>query len=239
MREEVVDLLNNLNRKFYDVFADAFATSRAHMEPGLTRILADVQPGDHVLDLGCGHGRVAAMLPARCTYVGMDFSVAMLDVARTAATTRDTNVQTRFVIGDLLADEWPAQINGPHDWIVLRAVLHHIPGAVNRLAIVRRAAALLASGGHLLIANWQFLDIARLRRRILPWVTIGLTATSVEPGDYLLDWQREGYGIRYVHLVDEDETRTLAAAAGLHLDTMFRADGHNNNLTLYAVLRAQ
>lgn len=238
MREEVVDLLNNLNRKFYDTFAGAFASSRGDTEPGLMRILAGVQPGDRILDLGCGHGRVASMLPAGCSYVGMDFSAEMLVVAQVGSTTQASDVQVRFVDGNLLADEWPAQIDGTYDWIVLRAVLHHIPGEENRVAIIRHAVKLLAPGGHLLIANWQFLEIERLRRRLLPWDTIGLSANDVESGDYLLDWQRAGYGLRYVHLVDEDETRALASQTGLCLDTIFRADGHNNNLTLYAVLRA-
>ncbi len=42
--------------------------------------------------------------------------------------------------------------------------------------------------------------------------------------------------MRYVHLVDEKETRQLAQDTGLHLLRTYYADGHTHNLTLYAVL---
>ncbi|HOT90512.1 MAG TPA: class I SAM-dependent methyltransferase [Anaerolineae bacterium] len=234
MREEVVHLLNDLNRKFYADLAAAFAASRGETEPGLERILAQVNPGAWVLDLGCGQGRVAAMLPADCHYVGMDFSTEMLAQFEP----KGTSATVRFVVGDLLDSEWPILVAGVYDWIIMRAVLQHIAGIAQRREVLKRAAGLLAPSGRLLLANWQFLDVERLQRRLLPWTVIGLTEADVEPGDYLLDWQREGYGIRYVHLVDEAETLHLAAHAGLQVETLFRADGHHNNLTLYAVLRA-
>jgi len=237
MREEVINLLNDLNRTFYDELAEAFAASRGTSEPGLVRALAQAQPGARVLDLGCGQGRVAGLLPAGCEYVGMDFSSEMLAIAERAANTSHLGSTPRFVIGDLLDPAWPTLVPGRYDWVVLRAVLHHIPGAENRQAIVNRAAGCLAPQGRLLLANWQFLEIERLRRRLLPWDVTGLLPDDVEPGDYLLNWQREGYGIRYVHLIDEDETTTLTTSAGLTIETLFRADGHHNNLTLYAVMR--
>lgn len=236
MREEVINLLNALNRTFYDELAEAFAASRGASEPGLVRALAQAQPGARVLDLGCGQGRVAALLPANCEYVGLDFSAEMLAIAERAVNTGHLS-RASFVVADLLDPTWPALAPGLYDWIILRAALHHIPGAENRQTILKRAAGCLAPQGRLLLANWQFLEIERLRRRLLPWDVVGLAPDAVEPGDYLLNWQREGYGIRYVHWIGEDETQAIAAAAGLCIDTLFRADGHHNNLTLYAVLR--
>jgi len=234
MHKEVMNLLNSLNHKFYADFAGAFAASRGDTEPGLALVCADILPGAQVLDLGCGQGRVAAMLPAGCRYVGMDFSPEMMTQFHPTANVEQLAI--RFVVGDLLDPAWPSQVDGAYDWIIMRAVLQHIPGIAQRQAVVKQAAGLLAPQGRLLIANWQFLDIERLRRRLLSWDVIGLTADDVEPGDYLLDWQREGYGIRYVHLVDETEAAALAVHANLHIGTLFRADGHHGNLTLYAVL---
>lgn len=236
MRDEVVEQLRELNRDFYEEFAGSFAASRGRTEPGLERMLALVRPGARVLDLGCGHGRIAARLPAGCRYVGLDFSSEMLNLARDDAQAEAAGVQTRFVSGDLLSEIWTERVGTNYDWIILRAVLHHIPGLANRRAILAHCARLLAPEGQVLIANWQFLKLPRLRRRLLPWDTIGLTAEDVEAGDYLLDWRRDGYGLRYVHLVDSMETRLLAMAAGLDVEHIFLADGHQNNLTLYALL---
>jgi SAM-dependent methyltransferase len=261
MRADVIAQLKELNRQFYNEFAEVFAQSRGRTEPGLARILAQVKPGARVLDLGCGHGRMAALLPRGCTYVGVDFSAEMLALARQSVEEADDHpIEAHFVLADLLDPAWAAQVKksnltpsiplstknvwrggspnpdvGLYDWILLRAVLHHVPGYGNRVAILAQAATLLAPGGRLATANWQFLNIPRLRRRILPWDTIGLTPEDVEANDYLLDWRREGHGLRYVHLVDEAETRSLAQDAGVSIQSLYRADGHTNDLTLYAI----
>lgn len=234
MQPETVTLLTDLNRRFYNRFAETFSASRGATEPGLERALAQVQTGDRVLDLGCGQGRIALQLPPGVAYVGVDYAVDMLAVARREA--EAAGVDAVFVTAGLLDSAWEAKIPAPFEWVVLRAVLHHIPGYENRAAILRRAAGVLAPGGRIILANWQFLQIERLRRRLLPWATIGLSAEDVEPGDYLLDWRREGHGHRYVHLVDEAETLRLAEDAGLDVAQLYRADGHTNDLTLYAIL---
>jgi SAM-dependent methyltransferase len=242
MEEKTVHLLRDLNRDFYDTFAGAFDRSRAPTEPGVERILERVRPGQRFLDLGCGQGRVALLLPAGASYVGVDFSSEMIALARKKAAAEE--ISARFLVADLLEEPWLPGVVGEFDWILLRAVLHHVPGFVRRVEVVRRAAERLASGGspsrgRLVVANWQFLELPSLRRRLLPWEMVGLHDEQVEDGDYLLDWKREGYGLRYVHLVDEEETRRLAEAAGLEVETLYRADGRNDRLTLYAMLSRQ
>ncbi|MBN1873784.1 MAG: class I SAM-dependent methyltransferase [Anaerolineae bacterium] len=239
MHREVIATLTTVNQKFYDAFARAFVRSRGRSEPGLERVIVQVEPKDRFLDLGCGQGRVAILLPTTCTYVGIDYSEEMLAQARQLVTATTEHANATFVIGDLLNPQWHTKAEwhkAKFDWILLRAVLHHIPGWENRLRILEQATQILAPGGRIVMANWQFLEIERLRRRLLPWNTLSLTEKDVEPGDYLLDWQREGQGVRYVHLVDEFETLELAQAARLDLESLYRADGHQNNLTLYAVL---
>ena len=243
MKEAVVKQLRELNRAFYDEFAGSFADSRAATEPGVERILAHVEAGDRFLDLGCGNGRVALQLPRGCHYVGVDFSAEILALAKAHVMASQAEASTlqasHFIAADLVADPWlelVTEISPRYDWILLRAVLHHVPGFEQRREIVAQAASLLVPEGQLALANWQFTAIPRLRKRFLPWETIGLHKEDVKPGDYLLDWKRDGYGLRYVHLIDEAETRRLAEAAGLHIEEMFRADGHSNDLTLYAIM---
>jgi SAM-dependent methyltransferase len=234
MRKETMTYLRNLNRDFYDDFAEHFASSRGRTEPGLERILHRIAPGHRVLDLGCANGRVAALLPQKCTYVGLDFSAEILALADPEVA---DGVETHFAVADFMAPGWVDVIQGPFDWIIARAVFHHLPGYVTRLRVLRQAASLLASGGRLVLANWQFLSAKRLHRRIQDWDEIGLSENDVEPGDYLLDWQRGGRGFRYVHLVDDAETQRLAEDAGLAIEELYRADGRENNLTLYALLK--
>ena len=238
MKNEVVDILLALNQVFYNQFAAAFNDSRSPSEPGFERLLTLIQPGDRVLDLGCGQARLARLLPPTCRYTGVDYAEEMLALAGTPSGAEDgLTVDTTMVPADLVRDDWSSRIRGPFDWVVLRAVLHHIPGYANRLRVLTRAATVLApANGRVAIANWQFLRIDRLRRRVLPWSTLTLGDSDVEPGDYLLDWQRQGRGMRYAHLIDKSETQRLAHDAGLEIEDLFYADGHTNDLTLYAVL---
>jgi hypothetical protein len=69
------------------------------------------------------------------------------------------------------------------------------------------------------------------------WDRIDINQDDVEPNDYLLTWRRDGYGLRYVCLIDEAETAVLAEAAGLNIINQFRSDGKEGNLSLYTILK--
>jgi hypothetical protein len=115
-------------------------------------------------------------------------------------------------------------------------VLHHLPGWQLRREVMAGLASLLEPGGQMVVSTWQFMHSARLRRKIVPWQAIGLTPDQVEPGDFLLDWRRGGYGLRYCHFVAESEMVELAEIAGMALRAMFRADGREGDLNLFTVL---
>jgi demethylmenaquinone methyltransferase / 2-methoxy-6-polyprenyl-1,4-benzoquinol methylase len=55
-------------------------------------------PGDRVLDLGCGTGKLGALVGARCPVVGVDVSREMLALAR-----RNSDGNVRFVQGSAFA----------------------------------------------------------------------------------------------------------------------------------------
>src|SRR3989304_2374485 len=56
--------LADLNRRFYEDHAIAFAHRRAAPQPGVRRILAMIPGGATVLELGCGDGKAAQALAA-------------------------------------------------------------------------------------------------------------------------------------------------------------------------------
>lgn len=109
---------------------------RRRFEPFLARW---VPPGDPlVLDLGCGHGWLAATLAARgARVVGVDGSAALVDRARADYPT------VRFEVADLTVG-LPAAAAGPFDVVVSHMVLMDLPLLDRLLADV---AARLAYGG--------------------------------------------------------------------------------------------
>jgi SAM-dependent methyltransferase len=230
MQEAIVRRLVELNAAFYEQLAAPFAASRATPQPGYERLLAYMPPGAAVLDLGCGPARFGRLLSARglsAAYTGVDFSPPFLAAAGDFA--------GQLIRRDLTRAGCLADL-GDFDLIVCLSTLQHIPGRANRLRLLAEMRAGLRPGGYIILANWQFTNSPRQRRKVRPWAAVGLSAADVEPGDYLLAWQRGGDGLRYVALLDAAETLSLAEEVGLRVNEQFHSDGREGNLNLYTIL---
>ncbi len=227
--------LLDINHQFYDGFARQFADSRSTGQASLRRALADIVDGESVLDAGCGDGRAARALDEmgrRVRYLGIDGSASFVALARQRAEGL-TDVIANFAVLDVTSPGWSMVLPlRPFDTVLSLAVLHHLPGRALRQRMVSDMAALLAENGRLIVSTWQFMGSERLRKKIVPWAAVGLSESDVEAGDYLLDWQRGGHGLRYCHHIGEDEARDLCTGAGLAVTEWFLAV---NGLNLYMV----
>jgi tRNA (uracil-5-)-methyltransferase TRM9 len=239
MDETIRSALAELNRTFYAGFAGDFARTRRGWPLGFERILPHLRSAANVLDVGCGNGRLLTFLTERGWqghYLGIDSSAGLL--ASAEGNLGRTHAMAGFRQADLLSPLWAASLAGfAPDAIACLAVLHHVPGAAHRARLVAECAELLRPGGALIISVWQFLSTPRLRARILPWLTVGLRDEDVDPGDYLLSWGGGGIGHRYCAAIDEETLCAVMTQAGLEMVETFYADGHEGNLSLYAVFR--
>lgn len=221
--------LVSLNATFYDSLAAPFSESRAAPQPGYARLALYLPTAEFtVLDVGCGNGRFAHYLLEQglhFNYTGVDFSQPLLDEARQYGTCYWRDLSRADLDG-----------LGEFDLIVCLSTLQHIPGQSIRERLVRQMRNLLRPRGVIILANWQFLDAPRQRRKVQPWATAGIADEAVEEGDYLLSWERGGQGLRYVALIDAAATQRLAEAAGLRIIEQFRSDGREGDLNLYSVL---
>lgn len=224
--------LLRLNREFYQTLAAPFAQTRARLQRGVLRALRDLDSEASVLDLGCGSGTLARELARRghCgPYLGLDSSRALLEEARRSSLPD----HFRLELADFSEARWQANVNGLFAAIFAFAVLHHIPGGERRLRLARELRALLHTDGAVTLSTWNFLSSDRLRSRIQPWESVGLTREDVDPDDYLLDWRPGGPGLRYVHHFSQEELRRLAADAGFEVREAWRSDGEGGRLGLY------
>jgi SAM-dependent methyltransferase len=95
---------------FHEHLMDAEASDREASE--IIEMLG-LEPGERVLDVPCGHGRIANRLASLgITVVGVDASSSFLDLARAEAAQR--GVSTTFLRGDMRALE----IDGGFDAVV-------------------------------------------------------------------------------------------------------------------------
>lgn len=230
MQADVEEKLLAINREFYQTFADAFADSRSQPRPGTSELLSDVGPEQPVIDLGCGNGALADALYKRGHvgfYLGLDYSHGLLQRAQQDC--RHQNAE--FHLADLAQPNWADSVgNRRFPWAFSLALLHHIPGAQRRQEWAGQLQQILTQDAQVGVSVWNFPVEERWRQRVLPWTTVGLRPDQVEPGDALLDWRRDGHGLRYVHHLNVDELQRLAQTAGCRVVQQFESGGRSGQL---------
>ncbi|HCB50116.1 MAG TPA: hypothetical protein DEP47_11480 [Chloroflexi bacterium] len=232
MQEEIVERLLAINRDFYLKFATSFAETRAHPQPGFYQLIEFIpKPCKKMLDVGCGEGRFGRFVLNRNLidqYTGVDFSQEIIDIAK-------DSMKGEFFLRELSRY---GSLNGLGEFnlIVCLATMQHIPGRSNRLNLLREMGTHLTAKGIIFLSNWQFLDSERQRRKVTDWSKVNIDPTKLEENDFLIAWQRDGTGFRYVNFINSDEMEWLAKSVGLNVSGQFRADGQEGNLNLYSIL---
>jgi len=228
----VVQRLLALNATFYQAHARSFAMTRRRPQPGVEAVLQSIDRSASLLDIGCGHGVVARQLALQGHlggYIGIDASPDLLELARQAV----RQPGFAFASADLAQPGWCDGLTPAVSVIVAFAVLHHLPGEALRQRVVSDLAQLLDTVGKVEVSVWNFLELERLRRRVIPWDRLGLADSDVDAGDCLLDWRQGGRGLRYVHHFTPAELAALAGSAGLATLAQRYSDGENGRLGLY------
>jgi len=116
--------------------------ARTKAEAELIWRLLELQPGMEVLDLACGHGRIANELAARgCVLTGLDATPLFLDLARKEAAARGLAVT--YVQGDMRALPWTNRFDRVINWFT---AFGYFDDAGNRQVIAQVAGALRPGG---------------------------------------------------------------------------------------------
>jgi SAM-dependent methyltransferase len=158
---------------FYDARDPEGAGSDADVE--LIWRLLRMEPGMRVLDLACGHGRIANRLAARgCQVTGLDSSALFLERARADAAARGVSVDFRH--GDM---RQPPE--GPFDRVVnWFTAFGYFDDAGNR-QVLAALARVLAPGGEVALELNNYPAVMR---------TYQQSVVAEQDGDLLVDRHR-------------------------------------------------
>ncbi len=250
MKKETELALTEINRIFYNQFGEAFAATRKRIQPGVRKIikeLSDKGTGNWI-DLGCGSGTFGAEWASsgmKGSYLGLDFSLPLLDEAekKTLLTNQDLTVQ--FVQKNLMNSDWDNEFKtGQFSGAVSFAFLHHIPGRENHHLIFEKVHRIISEKGLFILSVWQFQNSPKMLERVQSWDKApNIDPLDLESGDTLLDWRyalpgsSEKIGLRYVHLFQPEELQKLASDAGFQIKEAFFSDGKDSNLAYYLILQ--
>jgi ubiquinone/menaquinone biosynthesis C-methylase UbiE len=118
-----------------------------------TATLAQLQPGEQVLDVGCGTGTLAMEVARR---VGRAGRVAGVDpgteqIARARSKAARRNVPIEFQIGVIEQLAFPDQT---FDVVLSTLMMHHLPAGLKRQGLAE-IARVLKPGGRLVIADFK------------------------------------------------------------------------------------
>lgn len=133
--------------------------------------LVGPQPGDRIVDIGCGTGTLAIALKEcepECEVLAVDPDPAVLEIARSKARTAGADIHWFEAMGDEL--DGIAALQGC-DKIVSSLVFHQCPIEVKQ-AIAAQMHRLLRPGGQLFIADYgeQRSPLMRMLFRQIQWL---------------------------------------------------------------------
>lgn len=233
MEQAIIDALNAINKQFYETTAQEFDQTRGRAWNGWIKLKPHLSAPLSVLDVGCGNGRFALFLAdeldGQITYHGIDNNAALLNFAESSFKGVD-DLSATLAEHDVV--QHPPD-DGGYDLVVLFGVIHHIPGWDNRKRFMAQLAERVNDGGFLCFAAWRFYEYERFTKRLTDWDD----DMPVERNDYLLDWRRGERALRYCHYVDDKEHDELVKATGLQELTRYRADGSDDRMNMYSVLK--
>jgi ubiquinone/menaquinone biosynthesis C-methylase UbiE len=118
-----------------------------------TAKLAQIQPGEQVLDVGCGTGTLAIEVQSRVGNAGRVFGIdpGTLQIARARSKAARRNLPIDFQIGVIEQITFPDQTFGV---VLSTLMMHHLPDSLKRQGLAE-IARVLKPGGRLVIADFQ------------------------------------------------------------------------------------
>lgn len=137
---------------YYDFFVNIMTVGHASMLRTMTIERALIQPGNSVLDVGCGTGEVtlrAKMRAGTGQVYGIDPAPEMIAVARKKAGSRNLDID--FRVGAIESLPFP---DSSLDVVTSSLMMHHLPDDLKARGL-REIYRVLKPGGRLLIADFM------------------------------------------------------------------------------------
>lgn len=250
---EQAQILNELNKRFYERHSSSFSESRNAPWDGWSRVLEHIvshAKGNAIdaLDIACGNGRfeVYACLeyPSyNWSFLLIDSDTMLLDDAK--STSAKKGIQAQFEQRDILeallkrSESFQLAYGRQYTAALSFGFMHHVPGQENRIRLLETLCDAVESGGIVAVSLWRFADNDAMAIKARE-STESLNESGfyqLEQGDYLLGWQGTYEKPRYCHSFSDQDIDEIidSSPKAMRLIDRFRSDGRDDRLNEYLV----
>jgi len=207
MDREYAQYLLKKTQEDYNLIAEDYARTR-HFIWDIENLAQYVIPGEKILDLGCGNGRILEILEDKnIDYVGLDNSEKLIEIAK------KNYPQAKFLVGDALSLPFP---NDFFDKVFSIRVLPHIPSNEFQFQFLKEVSRVLKPGGLLILTAWYLYGFTVKSNFLLMLENVFLKLigkSKLDFGDALIPWGKKA--IRYYHYFTKRGLKKLAEESGL------------------------
>ena len=223
MKKETAQKLLKLSQEEYDEYASEFSNSRQFFWDELRFIKNYAHPGDRVLDVGCGNGRLSDMFENKnIQYTGVDFSKKLIEIAKKERGKNGTFLQANAL-------NLPFE-DSSFDAVFSIAVLHHIPSKENRIKFISEAYRVLKNDGVYTLTVWDTLQWKFIKSHKKHFLDRLRGLSELDFGDMIIPFGKKKRQ-RYIHTFTKRSLRKLFKRSGfsdISIQEIKRKSGHSN-----------
>ncbi|MDP2820998.1 MAG: class I SAM-dependent methyltransferase [bacterium] len=216
MKKEISENIIKKTKDFYDLISLDFDRTRSfnwqEISPFIDKF---IKPGDKILDLGCGNGRLFDLLKEKnISYFGVDNSEQLIGIAEK----KYGMAGAKFLAVDIL--KLPFAENS-FDAVVSLAVFHHIPSEQNRQIFFQQIKKVLKNKGILILTSWNLWENPKAKWLLFKYTLLKLLGKSdLDFFDIFYPWknsQGEIVGNRYLHFFSPKKLEKIATKNGFDI----------------------
>jgi len=235
MDKKYAEYLLVKTRQDYDKIAEEFSDSRAFLWKELAFLEKYINPGEKILDLGCGNGRLLGLLKdKKIEYTGVDSSENLIRIAKD----KYKEENAKFLVVEAL--NLPFYENS-FNKVFCIAVLHHIPSDEFRLKFLEEAKRVLKPKGLLILTVWNLIGRESTFWFLFKYTILKIFEKSkLDKKDIFYPWknsEKKTVVQRYLHCFDKKELEKLTKKSGFHITEsgyLSRGDIKKANIYLIA-----
>jgi len=229
MNEKYAKYLLRKTLQDYNTIFAHFSKTRSYVWEELRYLTQLCIPGEKILDLGCGNGRLLELLKDfNIDYIGIDDSEKLIEVAK------QRYPDKRFQKANALSLPFP---NNYFDKIFSIAVFHHIPSEKFRLKFLKEGKRVLKPKGLFILTVWNLFQKKFLKYHLKFFFLKVIGKSKLDFKDIFYPWKSPSGEIivqRYFHCFTKKELKGLAEKVGFQVKEVGFLGKANQNIYLIA-----